>query len=81
MSSASSVRLQLDQVGDRGDPDRVNRMRNALIEPLRNVYGISDKVVTMALSCILLAAPKDRVRWIEVGGCLRQLGQPSAGGE
>jgi hypothetical protein len=37
MSSASSVRLQLDQVGDRGDPDRVNRMRNALIEPLRNV--------------------------------------------
>ena len=42
-------------------------MRAALIEPLREIYGVSDKVLAMALSCILLAAPKKRQRWIEAG--------------
>ena len=58
---------------DADDPtvaDRLGRMRQALIEPLRQVYGVADKVLTMALSCILLAAPKDRPRWIEVGGSM-----------
>jgi hypothetical protein len=35
-------------------PERLARMRASLIEPLREVYGVSDKVLTMALSCILL---------------------------
>ena len=35
-------------------PDRLARMRDALIAPLREVYGVSDKVLTMALSSILL---------------------------
>src|ERR1700730_8123726 len=39
-------------------PDRLARMRASLIEPLRQVYGVSDKVLAMALSCILLGAPK-----------------------
>ena len=58
------------QLKDADDPtaaDRLGRMREALIEPLRQVYGVADKVLTMALSCILLAASKDRPRWIEVG--------------
>jgi hypothetical protein len=42
-------------------------MRASLIEPLREVYGLSDKVLTMALSCILLGAPKKMNLWIEVG--------------
>ena len=61
------------QLKDADDPtvtDRLGRMREALIEPLRQVYGVADKVLTMALSCILLAAPKDRPRWIEVGGSM-----------
>ena len=45
-------------------------MKVALIEPLREVYGLSDKVLTMALSCILLGAPKKRSVWIEVGGSM-----------
>ena len=45
-------------------------MRQALLEPLRQVYGVSDKVLAMALSGVLLAAPKGRSRWIEVGGSL-----------
>ena len=31
-------------------PDRLARMRDALIAPLREIYGVSDKVLTMALS-------------------------------
>jgi hypothetical protein len=48
-------------------PARLGRMRAALIEPLRAIYGVSDKVLAMALSCILLAAPKKRRLWIEAG--------------
>jgi hypothetical protein len=51
-------------------PDRLARMRASLIEPLREVYGVSDKVLTMALSCILLGAPGNKERWIEVGGSM-----------
>ncbi len=59
---------RLKDADDPTIPDRLGCMRQALIEPLRQVYGVADKVLTMALSCILLAAPKDRPRWIEVGG-------------
>jgi hypothetical protein len=51
-------------------PERLARMRASLIEPLREVYGVSDKVVTMALSCILLGAPTGKALWAEVGGCM-----------
>src|SRR6202048_1314548 len=51
-------------------PDRLARMRGSLIEPLREVYGVSDKVLTMALSCILLGAPTNKSLWIEVGGSM-----------
>ena len=46
---------------------RLERMRAALIEPLRGVYGVSDKILAMALSCILLGAPRKRRLWIEAG--------------
>jgi hypothetical protein len=45
-------------------------MQASLIDPLRQVYGLSDKVLTMALSCILLGAPKRMRLWIEVGGSM-----------
>ena len=38
-----------------------------LIEPLRNVYGVSDKVLAMALSGILMGAADGRPQWLEVG--------------
>jgi hypothetical protein len=50
--------------------DRLAGMREALIGPLRNVHGISDKVIAMALSSILLAAPKNRPHWHEAGASL-----------
>ena len=41
-----------------------------VIGPLREVYGVSDKVLTMTLSCILLAAPKRLHLWHEVGASM-----------
>ena len=49
---------QFQSANDPASPNRLARLREALIGPLREVYGVSDKVLTMTLSCILLAAPK-----------------------
>ena len=51
-------------------PDRLAQLREALIGPLREVYGVSDKVLTMTLSCILLAAPKRLHLWHDVGASM-----------
>jgi hypothetical protein len=50
--------------------DRPARLREALIEPLREVYGVSDKVLTMTLSCVLLAAPRGYETWRQVGATM-----------
>ena len=68
---------RLDQANDQAAPDPLAQARNALIEPLRNVYGVSDKVLAMALSGILIGAADARPRWLEVGvaaDCGRYLG-------
>jgi hypothetical protein len=49
------------------DPGRHARMRHALLDPLRHVYGVSNKVLSMALSVLLMAAPKSMRLWAEVG--------------
>jgi hypothetical protein len=58
---------RVKQANDKADPDRLTRAGKALIEPLRNVYGISDKVLAMALSGILIGAAELRPHWLEVG--------------
>jgi hypothetical protein len=47
--------------------DRLAACREAVVGPLRNVYGVSDKVLAMALSSMLLGAGKERPLWFEVG--------------
>jgi hypothetical protein len=41
--------------------------RAALVDPLRHVYGISDKVIAMALATLLMGAGATRPGWFEVG--------------
>jgi len=48
-------------------PDRLAACGEAIIGPLRNVYGLADKVLAMALSSLLLSAGKHRPLWREVG--------------
>jgi hypothetical protein len=61
---------QLEAANRPPGPDRLPRMAAALIEPLREIYGVSDKVLAMALSSLLLGAPKKMGLWIEVGGSM-----------
>jgi hypothetical protein len=44
---------------------RTARMRTALIEPLRNLFGVSDKVLNMALADLLSSAPPTKPLWLE----------------
>jgi hypothetical protein len=64
------VDRRLDVASRHPEPARLARMRAALLDPLREVYGASDKVLTMALSQLLLGAPHSRRHWREVGGTM-----------
>jgi hypothetical protein len=55
----------LAEADDPSNPDRAVRMGEALVGPLRHVHGVSDKVLTMTLSGLLLASQKPR--WTEAG--------------
>ncbi len=48
-------------------PDRLAALREAIIGPLRNVYGVADKVLAMAMSNLLLSAGNRKPLWLEVG--------------
>ena len=61
---------QFQAANDPANPNRLARLREALIGPLREVYGVSNKVLTMTLSCILLAAPARLHLWHEVGASM-----------
>jgi len=45
-------------------------LRIALLGPLAHVYGIADKVLSMAFASVLLATPVERNRWRELGASL-----------
>jgi len=61
---------QLQEAASPHDADRPARLSAALIEPLRHVYGVSDKTLTMTLFCILLVAPRGYETWREVGASM-----------
>jgi hypothetical protein len=61
---------QFQSADDPASPNRLARLQEALLGPLREVYGVSDKVLTMTLSCILLAAPQRLHLWHEVGASM-----------
>jgi hypothetical protein len=51
-------------------PARAESLRQALREPLGHVYGVSNKVLAMALSRLLLAGDPRRKRWTEAGAVM-----------
>ena len=51
-------------------PDRLNELCEAIVAPLRNVYGVSDKVLAIALSPLLMALRKRKRSWFAVGASL-----------
>jgi hypothetical protein len=59
---------RLNTAAKQPGPDRLARMRTALLDPLKEVHGVSDKVLMMALSYLFLGG--HRRRWREVGGSM-----------
>jgi len=60
---------RLVEADDPTAPDRLARLRHAVLEPLGHVYGVSDKVLSMTLSSLLLGAGRGP-RWVQVGGSM-----------
>jgi hypothetical protein len=58
---------QLASASEAPGTDLETTRQQALIGPLRNVYGVSDKVLTMALSTLLIGARAARPVWFETG--------------
>lgn len=58
---------QLEAATASSDADLEAARQEALIGPLRGVYGVSDKVLTMALSSLLIGARHYRQVWFETG--------------
>src|SRR5215207_5244284 len=51
-------------------PDRTARLRHALLGPLGTVHGVGPKVLSLALSGLLLGADPKRERWVDTGAHL-----------
>jgi hypothetical protein len=64
------VDRQLADADRRGAPDRVPRMGEALLQPLRSVHGIGSKIISMALADLLLGTDLKRERWLTTGASL-----------
>lgn len=59
-------RLQQADLGEE-DPHRAAILRESLLSPLQNVYGVGPKLWSMALADLLLAGDPSRERWRIVG--------------
>jgi hypothetical protein len=64
------IDARLAEADEPNAPDRLARLRQALLSPLREIYGISDKLLSVTLSGLLLGAGQGRQRWVEVGGSM-----------
>jgi hypothetical protein len=58
---------QLEQADRPGARDRTRRLVEAVVTPLTNVHGVSDKVLNMSLATLLLAGDAKRERWMAAG--------------
>jgi hypothetical protein len=57
----------LEAVDSADHPDRIARMRHALLSKLSIVYGVSSKLISMSFADLLIGADPGRPRWREVG--------------
>lgn len=64
----SWIDAQLDAADNSSSlPDCFEAMRASLLDAMRGIYGVSDKVLSVALAELLLAAGPQKRRWLEVG--------------
>lgn len=61
---------RLEHVTEAGTGHSAEKLGAALIEPLKGVFGVSDKVLSMALSDLLTGADPNRPAWVAAGGAM-----------
>jgi hypothetical protein len=54
----------------KGDATRTAQMRQALLEPMGQIFSVSNKVLSMALADLLLVGDPERERWVTTGACM-----------
>jgi hypothetical protein len=59
---------RLSSASDGPERSRLDRWRESILGPMRNIFGLGDKVLSMALADLLLAAQDGRTHWHELGG-------------
>lgn len=62
-------RLESADLGSK-DGNRGVRMRQALLEPMGHIFGVSSKVLSMVLADLLLAGDPARERWVVTGASM-----------
>jgi hypothetical protein len=58
---------QLAPLAELPSQERGPAARAALLDPLRHVHGVSDKVLSLALSALLIGAAPVKASWLQVG--------------
>lgn len=58
------------QIKDYPGINNVAAARAALVDPLRHVYGVSDKVIGLALTNLMMGAGASRPGWFEAGASI-----------
>jgi len=51
-------------------PDRAEALAASVVEPMTHIYGVSDKVLSMSLSSLLIAGDPERERWQTAGAAM-----------
>lgn len=64
------IDAQLTAADEAKAPDRVDRMREALLTRLKGIFGVSDKVLNLVFAEFLLGAGRGGSRWAQVGGSM-----------
>jgi hypothetical protein len=59
---------RLSRASDGPERSRLERWRECLLSPMRNIFALGDKILSMALADLLLAAQDGRTHWHELGG-------------
>ena len=61
---------QLDNAEQSAPSNPHSARQEAVIGPLRHVYGIADKMLTMTLSTLMLGVGRERPLWFETGAAM-----------
>ena len=64
------IDARLAEAAQGSDENRIARMQAAIMGPLTGVHGASDKILSMALSDLLVVGNPHNPAWGEVGGAL-----------